>query len=810
MEYWRAAVRLAWRDLQLSRARAALLLAAMAVSVACIGGVRSAANVAGLALQGESRSWLGGDLGVTLGEPLDEPRIDALNRLRSQGMEWTAITTALTMGASSESPDASLMAVKAVDPLRYPLYGGLTIEPAQDLAAALGGDTAVVSKDALARFHVRIGGRILVGGTPFRIAGAIAAEPDRFSGVAALPVRCLLSERGLQRSGIAQSGDAIKVRVLLRLPAGADRDAARSQLRDIFPDGEPIDFRDANRGAVSILETTELSLNLAALVALTLGAIGMAMAVRQHIAERAGTLAVMKTVGGRSRQLTAIFFLQIAGLAAIAFVAGLPLGWGIRGSVLWLASKYVALPPVSPWDFAAVRDTAAAGLVALAPTLVGASLAIGRLKPALLLRRDFAEAPAPGSRAMLSAPWLGVGAVLGAIAVPLLGSWRLTAILIAALAGCIVLAFLAVQALLVGLRRWTRTPALGGAPLLRHGLANLCRPGNRGRFLMVALAIGLVGMITTFQLDRAVTLTIIEAMPFDRPDILISAIEGGLLGEMQAFLERQPGVLKIDIGSQARGRLATADGVRVASLIGCAPMGQSQAIAAAGVARQFGLRVGSRLRFEARGRTLAATVAAVAPMTLVEEAWNGVRMDCRGLDPGSLFYRVAVRVRPDRIAAVRQAIVAEYPAIPVGTADDLFEVVGQMMSDALWLARLVDWYALGSSLAVLAAIVAASRGLRLREMAILSALGAPRRAVVRIYTVEFAAMGLIAGAIGSLLGCGFTVVIVSAVLRDAHAAVEWKSLAAATIVSGGLSVAAGWLPLYGLLRRKPLDILRME
>ena len=670
MGYWRAAAKWAWRDLQLSRARPAFLIAAMAVSVASIGGVRSAADVARAALHRESRSWLAGDLAAVTGEPLDEQQIAALQQMRSRGIEWTVVTTALTMGASTQSPDPSLMAVKAVDPWRYPFYGALAIEPAEALSAALRADTAILSKDALAQFHLHLGDEIRIGGTTFRVAAAIAREPDRFAGTP-LNVRCLLSDQGFERSGIARSGDSIRLRILFRLPAGADWIALRQRLGELFPDADLTDFREANRDAVSILETAALFLNLTALIALTLGAMGVALAIRQHIAERTSTLAVMKMIGGRNRQLAGIFFLQIAWLAAIGFAAGLPLGWGIRAAVLTVARRYVLLPPAPLWDFAAILETAAAGLAALAPALAGTALAIGRLRPAVVLRRDFEATPPAGSRVLILA-WGAPLAVLGAIAADVLGAWIPAAILVASLAASAGLAFLLVRTALAGTRRWMRAPAWRNALLWRHGVANLCRPGNRERTLIVALAIGLMMMISSFQMKGAVTRAIVDALPFDRPDMVVPIVEAGRIAAVRAFLERQPGVRKVEVGSQARGRLTTADGSHVGSMVGCAEEGAAgQAAIAANLAHRFGLRVGSQLRFAARGRVVSATVAAVRPMTRIEEIWYGVRLDCGPLDPASLLYHVTLRIAPGRIVPVRRAFLAEYPAIPVSTPGGL-------------------------------------------------------------------------------------------------------------------------------------------
>src|ERR1700679_1488498 len=97
-------LKLAWRDLRLSRARCVFIVAAMAVGMASMGGVRSAAGIARNALQRESRAWLGGDLAVTTGNSLDPEQLEALGRMRETGIEWTLLATAVTMASSDESP----------------------------------------------------------------------------------------------------------------------------------------------------------------------------------------------------------------------------------------------------------------------------------------------------------------------------------------------------------------------------------------------------------------------------------------------------------------------------------------------------------------------------------------------------------------------------------------------------------------------------------------------------------------------------------------------------------------------------------
>src|SRR5271163_3045670 len=88
---WRMAARVAWRDLLGWPGRSAFLALTMAISVASISGVRGAAKVGRETLQGDSRAWLAGDVGVDTIEPVDETQADALDSARSSGSRWTLV-----------------------------------------------------------------------------------------------------------------------------------------------------------------------------------------------------------------------------------------------------------------------------------------------------------------------------------------------------------------------------------------------------------------------------------------------------------------------------------------------------------------------------------------------------------------------------------------------------------------------------------------------------------------------------------------------------------------------------------------------
>jgi putative ABC transport system permease protein len=804
-----------------------MIAIAMVVSIAGIGGVDGAANSARRALRGDSRAWLAGDIGIDTRDAVDLDQAAALDRAMQSGIRWTSVSTALTMASSDAAADPAFIALKAVDPASYPFYGAVTLAPALPLGQALGDDTAAVSSEVLERLNVQVGDSIQIAGKPFRIAARIQAEPDRFSGNLGIGLRCIISREAYRRTDVEQSGNSVKTRILLRLPPGADLDGARRFLETVFPDGSVRDYRAAyqqqTESAISFLAVT-------AFLALVLGAIGVAIAVRQHVEEVMPALAIMRTLGAKSSQLAALFFLQIGWLMLVALVLGAPLGILVRVSVLAIVGKYLALPPADGWNVGSVLMGAGAGLAAMAPILAQPALLIQHLRPAIVLRRDVQRYEIRRVLRTRSG-WATVFfalAVLFAVGMRMLESWRSALVLIAALAGCAGLAWLLTGAAFSGLRRCMSWDTVRRVPILRHGIAGVYHAGGRAWLLISVLATALAMMMATFEASGAVVQGVVDLLPFDRDSLFVAGFKDAQGNAVQAFLSQLPGVGGVEMITQVRlplrkvDRWPTVAGRGASTHVAvCDPQlstggtEPARLIMAEDEARYVRAVPGSRLEFEGRDsagrdKIFAVTLVATRKWTPAQRYWSTMLLDCTGLDSSSMLHQAFVRVPVDRMSSIRQMIAARYPTLAVISPDDLSGTILAVSRDAMTLARVVAWFAIGAGLCVMMAMVAASRNARLREMGILSALGAPRATISGMYTVEFASIGLLAGIIASLLTWGFSSVVLSVVLQRAASAAASKTIVAAVLSSVILTVAAGWLPAWGLLRLRPMEVLRMD
>ena len=814
--FWRIAARLAWRDLRSSPARAAFLAATIALGVASVGGVRGADAAAREVLSRDVRMWLGGDICVNTGEAIDEGRAAALDGWRAEGIDWTPVTWLLSMASSSQSPDAGYLAIMAIDPGKYPFYGAPTLAPRLSLRQALTPDSAVISEAAVRRFQAGVGDSIRIGGQWFRIAAIVRAEPERFGSVFGWGPRAILSEAGLERIAAARAANAPLHRILVRLPRGADLAAARNRLQELVPEGAVADYRDAAGPAIAKAELVLSFCAVVAFLALAMSAMGVAVTVRQALEQRMETLAVMRMLGARGWQMAAFFGFETAWLAAAGLAAGTPLGWWMRRSLLWLGGKYVPfLDAARGGDWALAEIAIAAGAM-IFPMVLQPVAAIRKLRPLRVLRRDIeTRGAALAGWRQTFLPALAAGAAWLAVAVRMLHSVATAALLLGALA----VASCAAAGLAAGglgcLRWWA---GRSGWRMMKMGVDRLEGGRRRSAIMIVSLAIGLMLIAGTYETAGAVARAATAALPYGDANLLVGNFQDEHREQVRRYLSAQPGTEAVKMIAMAGLRLADIDGKPATERLYLVECDQSagtgrlpmRVTVADDLAARLGLRAGSRLTFQARERTIPAVVAAIHRSLGEERFWYTFKLESAGLDLPNRYDEAVVTVRPDRLEAVRDAVGARFPTLAAITAEELRATIGGVFADGMMLIRLVAGYAIAGGLCVLLAMVAASRAGRLREMGILAVLGARPRTIAGIYTVEFAAIGLLAGAIGGLLACGFGVVLTSALFRRLEIALEWRGIAGAVVAAPLVTIAAGWLPAWRLLRRKPLEALRRE
>lgn len=852
---WRTACKIAWREAHASSAKFVFVIVAVAIGVGSLTGVRGFSRAFYGMLLREARTLMAADLSVRVFAVPDDRQNAAMEQLARRGVRRTWITETLSMVASDRVPNPVLVSIKAVDPRVYPFYGAVKLDPAGALPQKLNTDTVAVSEDLLLRLKVGVGDTVRLGGQPFRIVGVVTLEPDRMSGSLNVGPRVMISREGLDRTGLMSIGSRASERYLFRLTPGSPGiEEVRQTLQKVFPEALIADFRQTHPIINQGLNRATTFLSLVSLIALIVGALGVATAMSAHLQQKMDGIAIMKCMGARSREIIQIYLLQTIGLGLAGGLAGIAFGTVVEAAFPPLIARYFHLRPEQHWDATTAIQGLAIGLLTTLLFTLPPLLGIRRIRPAAIFRREMAETR-PGWRQRLSnarASLVATGAILCGIGV-IAGWLQIGTLREAVRTGVVFVGALVVSLAVLSAIAWLLLRSVNWfvrrAPFrlpstLRHGVANLYRPGNHAQAALVALGIGVMFTLTVFLVERGMMAEMLKSAPPGMPNVFMlditakerdalidlvrkqRGIEGALdvVGTVAAKIVRINGAPIETLGLQAWGRrFRRARSVASAAempkytdiLEGAwwnpkAPPAEPQVSVTEEAARILKLHPGSRMEWEAAGRTIRARVAAVHRIDEIHMYGRIEFIFSAGtLDGLPIIYYGGVRVEPRAVAALQRATYDRFPTVTVVNMADVLEIVQQVVDQIALVVRFISMFAILAGVVILASSVAGTRFRRIREVVILKTLGATRRRVAGIFSVEFLVLGAVAGLMGSVLATAFSALLLKRWL-DADFRVDLVPNLICIALTALVANAAGWMASYKILSQKPLEVLRAE
>jgi len=179
------------------------------------------------------------------------------------------------------------------------------------------------------------------------------------------------------------------------------------------------------------------------------------------------------------------------------------------------------------------------------------------------------------------------------------------------------------------------------------------------------------------------------------------------------------------------------------------------------------------------------------------------------LDDAPQFRIATVRLPRDREQQVQDRLAVLFPNVTLIDVRQILDKVASVVDRIGRGVRFIGLFTVVAGILILGGAVSATAARRGREVAVLKTLGMTRGDIVAVFSLEYALVGLVAGAIGSVGGA----VLAWAVLaRGMEIAWRWPwgTLAAGIVSSALLSVLAGLAASRGALARRPVEVLRGE
>ena len=847
---WGVAARIAWRELRAGKAKFLFVLLSVAIGVAALTGVRGFSTSFARTLLLQARSIMAGDLSARMfrqATPAESKQLDALTTPEAGlGVRRTVVTETVSMAMVEGDPVPLLVTLKAVDPSEYPFYGTVVLSTGQDLRSALRDDTVVVDDNLLVRLRAKVGDELKIGGRWFRIAAVITKEPDRMTAGVGLGPRVMMTRRAMEETELLQPGSRATERYLFALGDKLKVADVRAQIEKILPDAQVTDFRETSPALTQGVDRATGLMSLICLVAMVLGAIGVAMAMRAHLQQRIEILAIMKSIGAKSSDILRIYLIQTLFLGVAGALIGVALGLGVEYAFPTVLGKLLPLRPEIGLPLSPVLAALGTGILTTLLFCLPPLLDVRNVRPSLVLRRMVESGDGTGWIEWLKDHKLQLASVvvilagLGGIAAALADSMLVGKWFAICLAGLLVFILGLSAVTLRTLRAFLSRTRLHLHSALRHGLANLYRPGNQSAAVLAALGTGVMLILSVFLMQRSIVNALHEDVKPDTPNLFLIDMSTEEMPGIRAELKKSPGVIgDLEAVPIISARMESIDGTPVDQLklknypnrllrnatlswADAAPAGTKVAegkwwdgsggaefAVVDHVAKRLNLKIGSQVTFVVGDTPIPVRVSAIYKIVGEHAFARSEFILPKALlaDAPTVWYG-DIHARPAAIPEIERALFATYPTVTVINIADILSTITSVVDQITMVIRFLAGFSILSGLIILASSVASTRFRRMREVVVLKTLGATRNRIATVFSVEFVVLGLLAGAVGALFANVLSRILLHRMdvvfLRDVRGSLT------AVLGTAVLAVATGWIASFRILGQKPLEVLREE
>ncbi|WP_022834911.1 ABC transporter permease [Salisaeta longa] len=836
--------RMAWRDSRGSRSRLLLYLAAMVLGVAALVAINGFGDNLTRSIENEARALLGADLRIEHEEPLP-PHIVSL--IDSIGGTQARRTSFASMAYFPSANGTRLVTVRAIDG-PYPFYGDAQTRPDSAYATYRARGGALVDGALLRQFNLTMGDSVRIGDRAYPIAGEVLKMPGQSAAFSTISPRVYVPQAGIDSTLFAR-GSRVERSILFKFNDGRDVQALVESIRPAF--------EKADVDLDTVAETSERwqeglgnlyrFLSLVGFIALILGSLGVASAVHVYVQQRIETVAVLRCLGAAGRTTFGIYVLQAAALGLIGALAGCLVGVGVQVIVPWLLADFL---PVAV-NFAVSWEALVLGLsVGVSVTVLFALLPLLEVRDVSPMRalRSSVESGPPAWKD----PWrvgiaLAIASGVTGFAVLQAPTWEIGL----GYAGGLFVVF--------GLLALTaRGIAVGARYILsdawsypwRQGLANLYRPQNQTTLLMLALGLGTFLIMTLFLTQRTLLETIEVTGGSGQPNLVLFDVQTDQLAGVTSIVrnENLPVLQRVPIvttqlqGVKGRSIEALeADSVdltwahrrdyrvtyrdhlspsetllkgSLADSVAGNPFRSGAAVPVSieeEIAGELGVTLGDTLTFDVQGIPLATTVGSIRQVDWQRIGTNFFVVFPEGvLEQAPQMWVVLSRASTEEASGRVQAeVVQRYPNVSAIDLSLILSTFNALFERMAFVIRFMALFSILTGLLVLVGAVVVSRSQRAAESVLLKTLGASKRTVFQITTIEYLFLGTFAALTGIVLSL---VAAWSLSLFVFEGPFVWApaALAGALLAVVALTVGVGLTTSRGLYNRPPLEVLRAE
>jgi putative ABC transport system permease protein len=830
--------RMAWRDSRASRRKLLLFSSSIIIGIAALVAISSFGQNLRATIDVQAKSLLGADLVVASRDPFT-PEMESL--FASIGGEQAREVIFSSMAYFPKTAGTRLVQVRALGP-GFPFYGQFETEPRAAATNFLAG-SALVEETLLFQFESAAGDSVKIGNLTLPIAGALRKVPGENAVFSTIAPRVYIPLDKLDATQLVSEDSLARFKVFFKLPESADIDALVSRIRPRLEKlrltVDTVEERKASLGRT--LENLNRFLSLGALIALLLGAIGIASAIHVHVKQKTSSVAVLRCLGCSVAQTFSVYLAQAIALGLLGAIAGCGLGLAVQFMLPNVVADFLPFAVQLQIAWGPVLQAVAAGFAVCLIFGLLPLMSVRRVSPLAVLRSFYEPA----------SPWRDPGQwlVLAAASAGLLllaryqaGRWTLAFGFAGALAAAFLLLTILAQILRFVLRKII-SPAWPFA--WRQGMANLYRPQNRTLLLLLSLGLGVFLVLTLYRTNQILSGGLIPSDRASQPNAALFDIQPDQVEAVKEILgsKKLPLIADVPIVTM---RLSSVKRVPVRTLLRDSERGiprwvlrreyrstyrdsldSSETLVKGswparrtnqnfipisieqGIADDLQVGLNDELVFDLQGVMLTNRIVSIRKVD-----WRRVQPNFFIVFPSGVledapgFHIITTRVESrEQSADMQRTVVKALPNISIIDLTLVLDTIDTILSKVAFVIRFMAGFTVATGLIVLAASVLTGRYQRIQETILLRTLGASRQQVRRILLAEYLLLGGLSAFTGILLAEGGAWLLARYVF-EAEFQFAVLPMIIALLAVTTITILTGLLANRGVLDSPPLEILR--
>ncbi|WP_288340768.1 FtsX-like permease family protein [uncultured Roseivirga sp.] len=785
---WKWLFKMAWRDSRRSKSRLFLFISSIIIGIAALVAINSFSDNLKDDINSQAKELLGADL--ELGSNDSTFNYGLVDTLAHEVSYENSFASMVFFPKNQES---RLVDVRALEG-NFPYYGKIETAPADAETTFRDGERkALVDQSVMIQFDMEVGDSIRIGLVNFKIEGSLISSPSQSLGATLVAPAVYIPLKYLDDTELIQRGSRVYYRRFYKFtdpPEGFDieaqirEDSDTLRIQDIS--SETIEERKEETGET--FDDLADFLNLVAFVALLLGCVGVASAVHIYIKDKIRSVAILRCLGASGKDTFLIYLIQIGAAGFIGSFLGALAGTFIQTILPKVFGEFLPVEVNIALSWPSILGGLLTGifvsiLFALAPLV-----SVRKTSPLITLRGIEADNNALKDKLK----WLiYIGILLFVVVFAFIQIGSIGDSVVFTLFIAFSFGFLA---LVARFSMWLvkRFFPASWSYIWRQSLANLYRPNNQTSVLIASIGLG-TALITTLYFIQALLISQVEiTTDNDRPNLMVFDIQSHQVEELTELTRSYdlPVLQQVPVVTM---RIESINGLTLEDVVSdttednrrrSSPyrrewrvtyrdsLIESEKIVRGEItkpnsnldelpqvsledeyAKRNKIEIGDTIVWNVQGVPISTTLGSTR-----EIDWERVQTNFLGLFPSGVleqapqFHVLITRVKDvEEGALFQREVVKNYPNVSVIDVGLILNTLDNILSKISFVIRFMALFSILTGLLVLVSSVILSKFQRIKESVLLRTMGASKRQIFSINSLEYFFLGSLASLSGIIL-----------------------------------------------------------